>query len=424
MAYKENIIENKLWEDLYHNTWAKKPCLFKAACVKDLFPEPWILESLLLVKKQLENGNSAQLSIYDKDNICVTASTHSNRVDTGIIPLLPSSKTESLNHYFKLLSINDKFSNFTLFLNQPHSYHPEIWMMMKQILGEMFRIFPLPEGHITSDIFIGNYKKTPFGIHKDTLHNFMFMTHGKRLMHFWPDNKKKSGYDHSKKSSFKVEPGDILYWPPQYWHIGENLDSIAVSVNMNIWEGRSHNWAKDTIFNSITKTAKAITPITYKMHENDYKNACLQSLNTLSNSAPDVLNEISEHMVDSISGPILQRYLNQAWAVRISAFALNKPLPRKSISSFNVNATYIADQRSPLFIIEHLGKLLMACNGHITVKDDTLDWRNLVSRLNSGEAFQPMDILKTTLDLDREELYDWLKNLFECKGIERYETEI
>ena len=46
-----------------------------------------------------------------------------------------------------------------------------------------------------------------------------------------------ASHDASAKQTFEVSPGDLLYWPPQYWHMGENSRDIAISINVDYMDG-------------------------------------------------------------------------------------------------------------------------------------------------------------------------------------------
>ena len=92
-------------------------------------------------------------------------------------------------------------------------------------------------------LFFGNYDKTPRGIHKDPVDIFLFVIEGRKKMYLWPEEFFQEG-DHDARldSDFAVlrrdaivlegEPGDVIYWPSGYWHVGESVGGLSLSLSL------------------------------------------------------------------------------------------------------------------------------------------------------------------------------------------------
>jgi hypothetical protein len=108
--------------------------------------------------------------------------------------------------------------------------------------------YPARRNHLC--IYAGNYRSTPFGIHRDDCHVVMFCGVGKKKMAFWPrpyfDEKKdlllSAGKvrakvpDHIDAATvLEIGPLDALYWSADDWHVAvsETTDfQAALSVGI------------------------------------------------------------------------------------------------------------------------------------------------------------------------------------------------
>lgn len=83
-----------------------------------------------------------------------------------------------------------------------------------------------------SDTFFGNYRATPFGIHRDPAGVFSFTLHGTRTYYMWPPeafapNDPDLGTIRPDvlarhlpdAERFDVGPGSVVYWPSNRWHL-------------------------------------------------------------------------------------------------------------------------------------------------------------------------------------------------------------
>lgn len=81
------------------------------------------------------------------------------------------------------------------------------------------------------DTFFGNYRVTPFGIHRDEASVFSFCMLGERIYYTWPPDYAWPSddlytpdpgrlADHlSRGERFVVRAGQLFYWPSNRWHV-------------------------------------------------------------------------------------------------------------------------------------------------------------------------------------------------------------
>ena len=94
-------------------------------------------------------------------------------------------------------------------------------------------------------LYLGNYRKTPFGVHVDKCGVISLPVVGKKKFRLWtpefveqhPELKESFQYDEFKKQSkiLSCETGDIAYWPSSHWHIAESDGKFSATWSIGIW---------------------------------------------------------------------------------------------------------------------------------------------------------------------------------------------
>ena len=154
---------------------------------------------------------------------------------------VPSVSDKSLGDYAKRINTKLKGECFGLVLHDLQEYHPQFYLRMREFLSGLaaqvrvrWRAMP--------GLVIGNYEQTPFGIHQDPANVFAFVLEGRKRIYLWPEEYFRNSFDRVRDSDFaklrrdatilEGEPGDVLYWPGRYWHVGESLGDLSVGVSM------------------------------------------------------------------------------------------------------------------------------------------------------------------------------------------------
>lgn len=129
---------------------------------------------------------------------------------------------------------------FGLMVTQMQATHPGIWHGMAAFLQDAQAWIGTPATSAL-DLFYGNYSSTFTGLHKDTQDIFAFVIRGKKRMLAWPFEyfldrvdgissadryfNMRLPFDHRpfRKDAIVLdaEPGDIIHWPSDYWHVSE-----------------------------------------------------------------------------------------------------------------------------------------------------------------------------------------------------------
>lgn len=155
---------------------------------------------------------------------------------------LPSPRDASVEAWSARLTRMIDGRRFGLIVDNFEACDDPLWWRLRQFLRGLYALTGVPGNHVKTTLFLGNYGRTPFGVHRGRSGNFMFVISGRKRIRAWPDEffrgkedmTNRLDYDRFLGTSITLdaEPGDIIYWPSSYWHIGEDLGgwSVAISV--------------------------------------------------------------------------------------------------------------------------------------------------------------------------------------------------
>lgn len=157
--------------------------------------------------------------------------------------ILPGAEDGGFADYAKRMRHDAPARTYSLLIAAFHSYTSGLWSREEAFLRPLWERVGLPLTGAITTLFHGPYAATPVGVHRDRFATFMYLIEGRKQMRFWrtqPWDENVSSmqdYGHLLDTSFVVEPeiGDLLYWPANYYHVGEGADSeAATSVNIGI----------------------------------------------------------------------------------------------------------------------------------------------------------------------------------------------
>lgn len=169
--------------------------------------------------------------------------------DHEILKLLPTQKDKSLAGYHKRMA--RKYADYCLVCDELSQVASQHWGTLAEFMHDLFEKSGMPKRFSEVGLYLGNYKKTPFGVHVDGCGVLSFPVIGKKSFRVWssetvehyPDIKDSFEYSTFLKQStlLNVRPGDVAYWPSTYWHIAESDGSFNATWSIGIWlEGNPH----------------------------------------------------------------------------------------------------------------------------------------------------------------------------------------
>ncbi|WP_433181803.1 JmjC domain-containing protein [Actinoallomurus sp. CA-150999] len=221
------------WATFAARYWDRRPVLYKAVgsapfAEKDVFRAA--------VRASPPPAAMAQFTVE-----------RSQQPDPG--DLLPQGEDGSFDGYDARLTARLDGRRYALIINGFHSFDPALWTRERAFYAGLWEQVGLPLTGAITTLFHGTYEHSPVGVHKDRFATFMFGLRGHKRMRFWTERPWSEpvstvlDYQPYVPESFaaEVEPGDLLYWPASYYHVGESAGSgPATSVNVGVPREEHH----------------------------------------------------------------------------------------------------------------------------------------------------------------------------------------
>ena len=225
------------WPEFVEGYWEKRPLVIRQPPARRIISSDRTFQGLRKISELYRAGDSeVALDFYvDQTNVGGNVGKH-----------LPRRQDQSVSRYSKRLKRSIHGRSFGLVAGNFHAYEPEIWLRTRDYLYGLFEQTGIPGNKTTTALFLGDYPTTPFGLHAGDAATFVFVIEGRKRIRVWPpgilDGRPNLGgaqhYQEHLHGSIILEgtPGDVFYWPSQYWHIGESVTGkLAVSLSVAIF---------------------------------------------------------------------------------------------------------------------------------------------------------------------------------------------
>jgi hypothetical protein len=168
--------------------------------------------------------------------------------DQDTLQILPQKRDRSLKAYHGRMA--KMFPDYCLVCDELLQASEVHWPSLHKLTTELFEHIGFPNRFAELGLYLGNYRKTPFGVHVDGCGVFSFPVLGQKKFRLWtsafakknPDLVHAHDYSKFKKYSqvLSVGPGDMAYWPSSAWHIAESDGSFSVTWSLGVWVDRTH----------------------------------------------------------------------------------------------------------------------------------------------------------------------------------------
>ncbi|AUH52921.1 hypothetical protein CXB49_20090 [Chromobacterium sp. ATCC 53434] len=144
---------------------------------------------------------------------------------------------------------------YGIILNAGEKFHHELSREIALMLAPLFQKIGLPRDGVQFSIFIGNYDKTPLGIHQDLRGENVIHFHvgpGAKTMYLWePERYRRLTEEEgiTKRDfaalkpharTFHFEAGDLFFMPEGTFHIGAQDE---LSIGITVWQYTHSNQA-------------------------------------------------------------------------------------------------------------------------------------------------------------------------------------
>jgi hypothetical protein len=222
------------WDELVARWWERRVVVFRGVGAPFTLPDAFAA-AVAAGRRQLGQTydlaarRDAQFSIEDQPQAFVAS-------------WLPVARDRDFAGYAARLAgaLGDR--RHALMISRFHGHSHAVWSAARAMFAPLWQRIGLPLTGAITTLFHGDYEATPIGVHKDRFTTMLFALAGRKRMRFWPVRpwtepvSTMTRYAAYLATSFAIEvgPGDVLYWPSSYYHVGEAAGGVSISVNIGI----------------------------------------------------------------------------------------------------------------------------------------------------------------------------------------------
>ncbi len=177
--------------------------------------------------------------------------------DEEVLQILPVKKDKNLIGYHQRVSAI--YPDYCLVCDELLQVSSAHWPQLVDFTQGLYNQIGLPYRFTEMGLYLGNYRKTPFGVHVDGCGVFSFPVVGRKKFRLWTsefadkNSKLKETFKYTKFKSASelmvVEPGEMSYWPSKAWHIAESSGEFSATWSLGVWVDRKQ---KDFVLESLT----------------------------------------------------------------------------------------------------------------------------------------------------------------------------
>lgn len=379
---------HKFWDSFAQKYWEKKSLLVKN------FKNPIIdIDQNEIFKMLVEFSNRCRKS-KSSDGFKLYIEGQQLH-PTEVLQFLPLQTDKTLAGYNARMEKD--FSDYCLVCDELLQTSQEHWENLHKFTRHLYSHVGFPNRFAEMGLYLGNYRKTPFGVHVDGCSVFSFPVIGHKIFRLWkpsfaaknPSLDRAMNYNRFKKNSttIKASQGDMTYWPSSAWHIAESDGTFNATWSIGVWVDRSHLQNVEQALTPILKTKLAASG-----SDTVTKDVSLTNDGEVCSLPKNYLQSISE--IKNISEAELYDTFMQAWLKLLSMQGFKTP-PHSKLSAKGI----IQLPSSKVIIWTHLKskkKILYAFQGSSLELAPSANIQRLVKALNSGKSCKLSDYLKGT----------------------------
>ncbi len=390
------------WRKFTKTYWGRKPTVIRVPFPMPIATPDDVFRGLLAVRQRLsEPRDDFELNIERR------------RIVVDLDRWLPREKDVSLTGYQARLKRDGPGGELAFLVNE---FQDELgWTFynrLRQFLQGHYEITGVP-ARAEVDLFLGNYRRTPLGLHRDEADVFCFVVEGRKRFRLWPKDAFQSSsprygpgpYTKHMKGSLCLagDPGDILYWPSSYWHVAESDGHLVSSLTLGLYHGYS-------VFLALMKNIAEW----YREIGGDERDP-IGSLPFSNSRVPPELVSTARR-AEGQPGRLTER-LMRSWMERITGYGFDR-IPRPcGRAALEMSSVVRANPISPILHWKFNGDLIIAANGRsiaVGYDDDIVRMLGRVSRGSDCEVAElrrakrresgsPVQALRRTLKFLLEE---------------------
>ena len=407
------------WTRFHQQYWETAGVVLRQALARPLATAAEAFEGLVSAGERYRAGRRAAPMSFCIEHAVLQA-------DVGLH--LPAPVDASLEAFAERVTQQIRGQRFGLVAEDIQCDDARLWLRLREFVKNLYAVTGRPGDKAKASVFLGNYRNTPFGVHRDPSAVFTFVLHGHKRILAWPraffedkeDMTNRLGYERYRGEAIVLEgdPGDVIYLPTGYWHIGEDASGLAMTVTLTLF-------MEPRVSPSLLAIAQQMVHGRVKAADQAAADALRPGQRTPSRARIGRTVKRAAQALRSVGAdPELGRSLTAYWLDHVtgSGFtAVPDPLPPRSLPA---DAVLRGDPDHPvMWMAAGANELVCSANGHAFVLAKDRGLVRVLRRINSGAPCRVWDLVErhargVGARLDASAIQALLEKLWSLRAIE------
>ncbi len=408
-------LSRNFWSRFKERHWEKQPSLFAKPLIS---PSEAFDAAVRASDLYRERDASVAIRFYIDEG----------EIASDLSKYLPRTKDRTLANYARRISKQISHRRFAFVLGETQIYDLSIWQSLREFLRDFYLHTGIPLQPAGATLFIGDYNKTPFGVHRGTSGNFKFIVDGRKRMRLWPSAHFRNdprghhflNYERDLKASTALtgSPGDVIYWPSDSWHSGENIGGVATSISLALFVEDRLSLQRE-VWNAAVRYAEreidAARPTRFFADDGRDTKRIRQ-----------LIAKTRKIFLKATTDPALREEVAARWLNRITGLGFTAVPPPGKTDKLNDNSLIRLDHASPVKWVRHSNQeIICSANGHSFVFTAHPSALKLLQLLNRGGLHRVGDLLGLSqgdeyrFEATRKSIRDLLRKLLSLRAIIR-----
>ena len=377
------------WTHFHQQYWETHGVVLRQALARPLVTAAEAFEGLVSAGERYRAGRRASPISFCIEHAVVQA-------NVGLH--LPAPTDDSLAAYAERVTQQIQGQRFGLVAEDVQGDDARLWLRLREFVKNLYTITGWPGEKAKASVFLGNYRNTPFGVHRDRSAVFNFVLHGRKRILAWPraffedkeDMTNRLGYERYRSEAIALEgePGDIIYLPTGYWHIGEDVSGLSMAVTLTLFmEPRASSSLLALVERMVQGRVKAANQAATDALRPGHRKPSRAGIARTVKRAARALRSVGRD-------PELGRSLTAYWLDQVTGsgfIAVPDPLPPRSLPD---DAVLRGDPDHPvMWMATGANELVCSANGHAFVLAKGAGLARVLRRINSGAPCRVRDLV-------------------------------
>jgi hypothetical protein len=373
-------LDPKFWSRFCDSTWEKKPLLLKGVDSPIFELDAAGVFELLVAYSDYcrDKGTVVGVKFYVDGQ---------PQYEDEILRVLPVNEDKSLEGYHARM--RKLFSDYCLVCDELMRVSNRKWEVVGNFMRELYAHIGMPNRFCEIGLYLGNYRRTPFGVHVDGCGVFSIPVIGEKVFRLWdpkyvaknPDLQESRHYGNYKSHSklLVAKPGDITYWPSTYWHIAESKGRFSATWSIGVWLNRPYSEVLSSTVSQLLsgKIGEAADARTIRFG-NSRADGFVEKLPTAMQNSISAILDLSE---GELRDAFLKEWLRSVSKNGFKESPVTKPLRLSRVASVRRIA------HKPIFWTRlSNSKLCLALNGVLLEFPYSRGVLRIIENLNAGSS--------------------------------------